>query len=115
MNKISLKNVGYDWESTVLKYYVDLWYTLLFQNYTIAGGEIDLIFALENTILFVEVKVVDHTDDLFDYVSTKKLHALRHTISVYCHRNNVSWSDIQLDVVFVKNWSILERYEAIEF
>lgn len=114
MSKISLKNIGYDWESVVLEYYKDMWYTLLLQNYTIADGEIDLIFDLENTILFVEVKVIDHTDDIYNYVSPKKLHTLRHTIEVYCHRNNIVGRDLQLDVVFVKKWTIVERYEAIE-
>ena len=109
-----LKELGYQWENLVKLHYQKQWFQLLSQNYTIPGGEIDLIFGKENTIVFVEVKVVDGVDDIFNYLSQKKLKALWRAIHTYCMRPFVQCDDVQLDVVFVKWWKIREVYDAIE-
>jgi Holliday junction resolvase-like predicted endonuclease len=60
----------------------------------------------------VEVKVVDHIDELHDYVTPKKLGHLRHTIEYYLlkHAND---KEYWLDVVFVKNGSIQDIYNNV--
>lgn len=70
-------------------------------NFTIRGGEIDIIVESESTTVFIEVKVVDHIDDLFGYVTEKKLYYLRKTIAHYMYENIVR-SNIRIDIVFVK-------------
>ncbi len=104
----------YVWETIVLQHYLGSWWTLLEKNYTIPGGEIDLIMWNSQTIIFCEVKVVDKTDDLMGYITPKKLKALKKTVETYCRKNNVE-KDCRLDVIFVKNWEILQRYEDIYF
>lgn len=108
------KEKGYRWEKIVLEYYLSNWWSLVDQNYTIPGGEIDLILEKDQIIIFCEVKVVDNTEDLAGYVSQKKLQTLKKTVESYCQKNNVE-KDIRLDLIFVKHWKILESYENIYF
>lgn len=106
------RKTGYAGEELVAQYYKDKGYTHLHSNFTIRGGEIDLIVENTTTTAFIEVKVVDHIDDLFGYVTEKKLYYLRKTIAYYM-REYPTKSDIRIDVVFVKNGSIYEVYENV--
>ncbi len=107
------KNKWYLWEEIVKEHYQWKGYNLLKKNYTIKWGEIDLIFDDENTIVFVEVKVIDWIEDLFDYISQNKLKFLSKTIIYYLNKfpSNKMY---RLDVVFVKNQKIYEIYENVE-
>lgn len=106
------KTKGHEWEVLVAQYYKDNWHILLEENYTIKWGEIDLIFQKDNLLTFVEVKVVDFMDDLQDYITPKKLWHLKHTINYYlmCYPTD---KEYVLDVVFVRDNSILEIYNNV--
>lgn len=100
------------WESIVADHYLAKWYILLEKNYTIQWWELDLILQKDDILTFVEVKVVDHTDQLHEYVSWKKLWHVRHTIEYYLLSHPTDKEYI-LDVVFVRDNSILETYENV--
>ncbi len=106
------KDKGDKWELLVAEQYQSRWYTLLHKKYTIQNGELDLIFENNDCLTFVEVKVIDHTDDLFDYITPKKLGAVKRTIERYL-LNNPTEKPYILDIVFVKDNSIVEIYENV--
>ncbi len=107
-----LKEVGKAGEELATKHYEDLWYTLLQKNYTIRWGEIDIIFRKWDPLLFVEVKVINNTDEIDGYVTRKKIATLRKTMEYYLLRYPPE-TEISLDVVFVKGNRILEIYENV--
>lgn len=109
MNK---RKIGYAGETLVLEHYIAEWYTHIMSNFTVRGGEIDLIVENNETTVFVEVKVVDHIDDLFGYVTEKKLYFLHKVIQRYCQDHETKDS-LRIDVVFVKAGKIIEIYENV--
>jgi len=48
----------------VAEYYRNHGYNVLGQNYTIKGGEIDIVAENQKEVVFIEVKVVDSLDDI---------------------------------------------------
>lgn len=106
------KDKGNKGEDLVAHYYQHHGYVLLEQNYTIAWWELDLIFSKDDTLFFVEVKVVDHIDELDNYITKKKLHHLSHTIDHYLHTHPTLMNYV-LDIVFVRDNAILEIYQNI--
>jgi len=67
------KSKGYRWEQIVSDRYLPNLFTILQQNYTIRGGEIDIIACIKDEIIFVEVKVIDSIDDIHWFLTKKKL------------------------------------------
>lgn len=106
------KNKGDEWEAIVAEYYQNTWHTLLARKYKIQNGELDLILENDKLLTFVEVKVVNHIDDLFDYITPKKLWTIKKTIERYLLKHPTHKPYV-LDVVFVKNNSIFEVYEDV--
>lgn len=106
------REVWQEWEELVLGYYEDNGYEILDTNYTIPGGEIDIVVQKDGEIVFVEVKVVDKMDDLMWYIKPQKLKFLEKTIQDYMYKKNLDF-DVRLDVAFVKNNSILEVFENV--
>lgn len=106
------KKKGKEWEKLVAEYYQNIWHILLEENYTIPWGELDLIFQKDKLLTFVEVKVVDHIEDLQNYITKKKLWHVKYTIAYYLlqHPSN---KEYVLDIVFVKDNSIFEVYENV--
>jgi len=99
-------------EELAVWYYEERGYEILDTNYTIPGGELDVIAQKNGEIVFVEVKVVDYIDDLMWYIKPQKLKFLEKTIQDYMYKKNLDF-DIRLDVAFVKNNSILEVFENV--
>ena len=112
MNTKYKKMKGNAWEELVANYYQDHWYILIERKYTIKWWELDLIFQKNNILTFVEVKVVDHIDDLQDYVTPKKLWHVKHTINFYLLTHPTD-KEYVLDVVFVRDNSILQIYQNV--
>lgn len=112
MNNMYEKAKGNEGEDCVARYYQDHWYTLIGKKYTIHWWEIDLIFQKDNMLAFVEVKVVDHIHDLQDYVTPKKLWHVKRAIEYYL-LNHPTEHEHVLDIVFVRDNSILEFYENV--
>lgn len=90
-------------ESLAHDHYIRQWCLCLSQNYTIRGGEIDLIMQKGDHLFFVEVKVVDAMDDYFDYITPAKKRHLQRSIKKYLHQHPIfAGCSYQVDVVFVK-------------
>lgn len=106
------KRIWYEGESLVADYYRQQWYTIRQLNYTIRGGEIDCIAEKDDRIVFIEVKVINHIDDLQSFITGKKLYYLNKTIQQYLVQHNID-KDPQLDVVFVKHKQIVEIFTNI--
>lgn len=107
------KEQGYEGELLVQKHYQDKGYVLLHKNYTIVDGEIDLIFSYEESVVFVEVKVINYVNDVHDYITHHKLRSFCRTIHHYCHRYRVD-TRLRMDVAFVESGQIVDLFEDIE-
>jgi len=98
----------YEAESRAATYLEEKGYTILERNYTIRGGELDIIAMKGQILTFIEVKLVNHVFDLHDYVTPDKLRHLHKTIECYLreHRHD---GDIQLDVIFVRGQLVIDH------
>lgn len=104
-----------DWylaESIACEYLQGRWYYIIERNYTIRWGELDIISSIWDTVVFVEVKLVNHVLDIHDYITPTKLKHLYKTIEYYMreHRHN---GDIQLDVIFVRYDQVIQHVKNI--
>lgn len=109
---ISLKQKGYQSESLVKKHYLNLGYRFLHANWTIPGWEIDLIFESDSELIFIEVKTVDCTEDLENYITKTKLKAPERAVEAYIIKYPTS-KDLRIDVAFLQQGKIIEIYENI--
>lgn len=107
-----LKEKGYQAENIVKSHYLTQGFRFIESNWTIPGGEIDLIFAGQQEIVFIEVKCVNSIDELDNYISRKKLITLERAIETYLHQHHLD-TEVRLDIAFVKHGEILEIYENI--
>ena len=98
---ISLKQKGYQSENLVKDHYLNLDYRFLHANWTIPGWEIDLIFESDSELVFIEVKTVDYTEDLENYITKSKLKALERSVEAYITKYPTS-KDLRIDVVFIQ-------------
>ena len=71
------------------------------KNYTIVGGELDIIMRNDLTRLFVEVKVVDSITNLGDFIGKRKISSLQKTIYHFLNEQAVSALEVQLAIVFI--------------
>lgn len=112
MNK---RDVWSIWEQLVKLDYEKRGHTLLRENYTIRWWEIDLIFEKDDTLVFVEVRVVNYLQDLANFISKNKLNFVKKTINYFIYHNNKYDKDIKIDVAVVKWTQIIEIIENIYF
>lgn len=54
---MSNKNVGNDGEKRAVDYLIENEYKILFRNWRLSGGEIDIIALKDDVLVFVEVKL----------------------------------------------------------
>ena len=55
-NNLQRKKLGYEGENTAREYLVSKGYSVIASNYTVRGGEIDIIVTDGKSLVFVEVK-----------------------------------------------------------
>lgn len=104
-----------DWylaESLACEYLAHHWYVIVERNYTIRWGELDIITKHWTTLIFVEVKLVNHVYDLHDYITASKLKHLYKTIEFYIREHRHHW-DIQLDVIFVRQGQVIDHVKNV--
>lgn len=95
------KHIGYHGEQVALDRYTQKGYTLQARNFTIRGGEIDLIFTHETVRIFVEVKVVNGLEEVDNILTYHKRRALYRSIQTYRYQHQV-WNNWRLDLVLVQ-------------
>lgn len=102
----------YQAEHIAKEYFIKQWYKILHQNYTIRWWELDIIAEKENNRIFIEVKEVEQTNDLHNYISTKKLQTIYKTIQFF-NQEYPTNKQLRIDLVFVKQNLIIHHYENI--
>lgn len=111
---INKKQIGYESENIVKKRYIDNGYNLLEKNYTIRWWEIDLLMKKWWELVVIEVKTVNDIDELYNYITPKKIWFLQKTLENYLRSvSKDRIESIRMDVAFVKNSQILEIYEDV--
>lgn len=102
-NNMYRKKTGHQGEEIAKKFLKQLGYQILQQNYTIRGGEIDIVALDGETVVFVEVK----TRSSHDYglpeesLSYFKLKALQRTAQLYMTMMGFDSRSYRFDLVTV--------------
>jgi len=106
-NNLTKKQIGYLGESLAEKYLIKKNYLILAKNYTIKGGEIDIIAQDLNTqeIVFVEVKA--RTSSKYGFpeqaVNSVKKYHLNKTAQNYLFKNSYSaFQNYRFDIISVE-------------
>jgi Holliday junction resolvase-like predicted endonuclease len=60
-------------EHLVKQYYEEQGYSLIEANFSIRGGEIDLLMKKEKMLVAIEVKNLDTIDELNNYITLRKV------------------------------------------
>lgn len=108
------KQIWYKNEDLVKDFYVQNWYNTIEQNYTIQWWEIDLLMEKWWELVLIEVKTVNHIDELDNYITERKIWFLQKTLESFLQKIDGKWiENIRLDVVFVKNGEIIEIYDDV--
>lgn len=98
------KVLGTHGEQIAAKYLEEKGYKLLDANFTVRGGEIDLIAKHNNVLVFVEVK----TRKSFSFgkgeesVNSLKRRTLQRTIKKYLYKHNLEQCDYRLDLIDIE-------------
>jgi len=97
------KEKGYLGEEIALKYLLKKGAQILYRNYRIKIGEIDIIAKIENELVFIEVK--SRSNLKFGYpseaVNYKKKHKICNVAQYYILENNLYNTPIRFDVIEV--------------
>ena len=80
------KDIGNLGEVSICHYLTDLGYEIVYRNYTIKGGEIDIIACDNQNILFVEVKtrIYNSLTSGFQAITRTKKRCIIKTASYFC-------------------------------
>ncbi len=89
---MTTREIGYMGEEFAKNYLTRRRYSIISQNYTIRGGEIDIIAEKGNTLVFVEVKTRSSTETRgAEAVDEKKIAALVRTAQKFLFDNGESY------------------------
>ncbi|MBI5413477.1 YraN family protein [Candidatus Peregrinibacteria bacterium] len=99
------KSLGYKGEDLAARYLQDKGYKILEKNFTVRGGEVDLVAQDGGVLVFVEAKT--RTGTSFgtgdESVNFGKKQKLRHTIQRYiAEKPNLADSDYRVDLVEIE-------------
>lgn len=99
-------------ENLVAAHYASLGYTIIHQNYKISNGELDIVAENDRHRVFIEVKLTNHTTDLYEYITPRKLLTLKRTILNFLRHYHTP-KRIRLDIAFVRHNTIFKIYENV--
>lgn len=87
------RKIGYKAEDQAAEFLVQKGFQILTKNFTIRGGEVDLIARDGNTLVFVEVKMRSNTTfgSAVESITPWKIQALQKTALFYIRR--IEWGD----------------------
>jgi len=111
---MNLRTKGKEGEEIAKQHYLNQGYTLIKANYAIRGGEIDILMKKGKMLIAIEVKNLDTTEELDDYISPKKIGHLQRTLNHFLQGIDESaFDEIRIDAVFVQQGKIIEIYQDI--
>lgn len=110
MNK---RTVGKEAEDLVKLAYEKAGYQCKKMNFTIRGGELDIVVEASDIRVFVEVKVINYLDDIHEFLSDRKRRALLRTIEFYNYRFPTA-KQLRIDVVFVHQNRIVHVFKNVD-
>lgn len=94
MNRRHIGNTG---EDIACKYLQDLGYKIQARNFTIQGGEIDIVASKGDITYFVEVKY--RTSEKYGHpletMTEAKLEAFERAMLTYCEKNSLSEEEVR--------------------
>lgn len=101
---MNTRNQGKKAEEYVCKYLSTQGYKIIERNFTIRGGEIDIIASQAGEIVFVEVKSLhkDSSLDLAETISSAKKRHLIRSCRIWLGRNKRTEVDWRIDFVGIK-------------
>lgn len=109
---VNRRKQGKEWEDIALQRYLDRGWHFVDANYTIRGGELDLIVENDEKIVFIEVKIINWIEDMHEYITRGKMGFVKRTVKWYLV-DFPTEKDIQIDVVFVQQGEVLEVFENV--
>lgn len=117
MNQISKRDIGKNAEQLACNYLKSLGYKIISQNFTIRGGEIDIICKDKEILVFIEVKArFSHEYGLpEESITPWKLKALKKTALFY--NQKINWGDkpYRFDLLAIDFWQSNEpRFNLIK-
>ena len=87
-------------------------YRILERRYRNYLGEIDIIAAKGNLIVFLEVKTIRDDNGAFPVVSNKQLDRIRRSATIYLNRGYQNY-DIRFDLITVSNLILVRHYKGV--
>lgn len=98
-HNVTLGNFG---ENLAAEYLINNKYKIIERNHRTPYGEIDIVAAYKNIVIFVEVKT--RTSDRFgtgvDAITNKKLRTMIKCAEYYIHANRI-YSPVRIDVISI--------------
>jgi len=79
----------------------DLGFTIIDRNFYTRYGEIDIIAQKGSNIHFIEVKTTYGSYNPIENFHKKKLNRFIKTVKIYCYKNKISDSIIEIDLVLI--------------
>ncbi|MDR2541186.1 MAG: YraN family protein [Candidatus Peribacteria bacterium] len=70
---MNTREKGKEGEELVQTYYEQQGFSLLKANFTVKGGEIDLVMKKDSTLVAIEVKNLDTVEELDNYITSRKV------------------------------------------
>lgn len=109
MNNLEKKQLGYIGETLAKNFLEKKGYFCKDKNYTISGGEIDLVMQDGETLVFIEVKtkqtntLTENIEEMFERVTPQKIKFLQRSLEMYCLKKGYSVydTDMRVDLVYV--------------
>lgn len=91
MKSYSSRDIGNIGEVAICRYLTKLNFEVVYTNYTIRGGEVDIIACDDTYILFVEVKTrgLNCIDDGWNAITMSKKRCILKTASNFCSKYQV--------------------------
>lgn len=98
---LSKKNLGQKAEIDAKQFLLKQNWQFVTQNYFTKFGEIDLIFMDHTILVFVEVKMRTQKSDFDISINPKKVKNIRKTAEIFLEKENINFTEIRFDVIFV--------------
>ncbi len=97
------REIGSIGEKIAEKYLLSIGAKILERNYTIRGGEIDLIAEIDETIIFVEVKLrrSEQFGSIYESITRSKQRFLSRAASVYLQTHHLTDRFARFDAILI--------------